>query len=174
MSRFDSRTRMTPLEAYADHVDRNPLDSHPTVWAIHHDIWGKPLGEMGIPADMAPMLWSVFAALAPFVLLPTVGRADLVIDCGELAPRLSHVEIRVESGRVGYVTPRSVSYEISDTGQWRFTTATPDEVGVPKPAREAVALALNARSQQVGWSETVTYDQALETAARMLVSGGHQ
>jgi hypothetical protein len=164
---------VTALDTYVQHVDRSTITGHPVVWATHHDIWGEPLGEIGIPADMAPLIWSVFAALAPFVLLPTVGRADLIVDCGELTPRLSHVEVRIDWYSAS-VTSRSVAYEITDEGLWRFTDAVPDEVGVPKPAREAVALALQARSQQVGWSDSVTYGQALESAARMLVSGGRK
>ena len=141
----------TALEAFADHCDRSPLDRRPTYWAQYVDVWGEPKGELGVsnpPTVDDPKRDSngtVFAVLTPWLAIPTMATAWLVVDNVD-----QFYVVRVWANSTGFFTPVwSVVYRFEDDGH--ITPAFPEPIPMPGSIGSGIAAALKARKEQKLW-----------------------
>lgn len=158
---------MIDLGDFATYCDRVGLQNRPTVWVQYVDIWGTPRGEMGVSdVSVNDLPHSCFALLAPWVSVPTIGTASLVVDW---LYDLRVVEVKVTLR--GIFNPSwAVPYSVSDTGEMTF--------GEPRPSpmlqavSPAVAAAKKARTAQTMWADDYTVDSIIPMVRNLLNKEG--
>lgn len=151
----------TPLQAFAAYVQRNPIDRRPTIYVQYVDIWGTPLGEMGVP-DPSDIAQTCFAVLSPWAMIPTLGQAWLIVDAVDA---LEVTGLRVNAR--GIFNPHwSVRYSMSDIGALSF--AEPVLSDMPPEITVTVVAAKQARTSQAMWDQSYTLESAIPVVIGML------
>ena len=143
------------IAAYLRTVQNNPVDRHSVVWAYHYDMWGDARGELGVP-DFTDR--SVLGVLIPYVIIPSMGSAVLVVD-RSLPGQLDIVRLSAFNRMTGVDSWRC-DYEVEDSGRWIVRPAkrhpmTPD-------IASSVEAARLARKRQLEWDEEWDFDSSLQ------------
>lgn len=156
------------LEAFGEHCDRYPLDRRPTYWAQYVDVWNEPKGELGIPDPVTvddPKHKSdsaVFALLTPWLAIPTMAEAWVVVD------RLECLwVVCVKATNHGYFSPVwEIPYRMEDDGS--LTPSEPAPISMPDRIGAAVAAAMKARMERKLWDGDYDIDTIWPVVEGML------
>lgn len=149
------------LQAFAEHCDRYTLDRRPTMFVRFIDIWNDPKGEIGVP-EPEDLYNTAFALLTPWVMVPTLGQAHLVLD------QLTHLEVTTVTANFrGYFDPSyQVAYHMADDGTLEFGEAT-DAACLPEVGT-AVVAAKKARMEQRFWQWGYEFEDTVPVVDGML------
>lgn len=162
--RFCVAMRHETLTAFAAYCHRNDVTRRPTLFVQYVDIWGTPRGEIGLP-DPTNITNATFALLAPWVMIPTVGEAWLVVD---MVDALSVTGLKVNYR--GIFNPHwRLDYSVSDTGRLSFgepvLSPVPDEIG------SGIQAAKKERMGQRYWQFGHTIDSVIPVVEELLNNG---
>jgi hypothetical protein len=153
------------LQAFSDHCNRAGLLKRPTIYVRFTDIWGDATGEIGVP-DPEDLHHTTFALLSPWVMVPTLSEAHLVID------RLECLEVtKVKATQRGYFEPSwQVDYQMDDRGNLVFGESV-DAPIIPEVGT-AITAAKKARMEQRFWQWHYTFEDVVPVVAGLLEQGG--
>lgn len=153
------------LAAFAAHCDRYTVDRRPTMYVRFIDVWGDPQGEIGVP-EPEDLHHTAFALLSPWVMVPTIGQAHLVLD------RLECLEVTtVTANARGFFDPSwQVDYRMADDGTLEFGEAV--DAPVIHEVGTAIIAAKVARMEQKFWQWGYTFDDVVPVVAGLLEQGG--
>ena len=156
------------LDGYSAACDRASITDRPTVWATHTNIWGEPRGEIGIDADTVGTIGgpdvATFAALVPFIVVPTIAVSALVIDHSDRR-KLTVIHISIDHTETT-VSPWRVSYGIKDDGT--LSHARPIMASVPSELQRVLDTVIDARCDQFAWTEDLEFDGSLKVAVAFM------
>lgn len=157
------------LEAFADYIDRHPIDRRPAFWAQYVDIWGEARGEIGIPTPTDPddplpqPAATVFTLLVPWFGLPLMAEAWLVID--RLDDGLWVVDVRAtESGLFSPIY--KIVYRLEDDGS--ITPREPVPISMPPEIGAGVAAAMKSRAERKLWDAYYDFNSIMPVVDGML------
>ena len=154
------------LASYATACERASIESRPTVWANHFDIWNTERGEIGLmPSNPDGQATAAFAALIPFVLVPEIGTSILVLDLSTLDQRtLSMTELVVEKSEIS-INHCWVPFGIGDDGSFDFGNV---ENGSSPFMSAHISAAVNrivdGRRKRFAWDEDLSFDASVQVA----------
>lgn len=153
----------TVLAAWLTHIQNQPVDKHPTVWAQHYDVWLEPVGDLGARSVDDE---TVIGVLTPFVVVPTVGVAALVVDRAEQR-RIDTVVLSAFTN-TPHVSARRFPYTVSD---WGLVSVGPGwPLALASDLATPVQVVRQGRMLRVGWEDEWTYDASLAAVADWLDS----
>lgn len=153
------------LGDYANHCQRQ---GHAKVWSVHFDIWSEPQGELGMNyTDPDYEALAVFAAMVPWMLIPTIGHSWLVVDRTTLRDRwASVVELKASTAGLEHEAWH-LSYSVADDAS--MTWGKPKRGGRLAPnSAEAIKEIFKGRMSRIGWEDEIDFDQAVMIADGLL------
>lgn len=156
----------TALTVYAQACHRATVENRPLIWAYHEDVWNEPRGEVGIP-HKDDMTAGVFVALVPFVVVPEIATAVLIVDVSTLVDRQLAVR-SIKATPAGLVhTLWTIPFGIGDGGRiWFGVPVTPN--GHPWEIEATIGQVVAGRNQRLGWEDGFTFTEAVELSQDLL------
>lgn len=154
------------LASYSAACDRASIESRPTVWADHFDIWNTERGEIGLlPSNPDGRSTAVFAALIPFALVPEISNSVLVLNLSGLAYReLAVIRLSVSSAGIE-VTHCRVPFGIGDDGVTDFGNVKDGLSSfVSTRVLAAVDRIADGRRERFAWDEAFSFDASVRVA----------
>ena len=158
------------LASYSAACDRASIETRPTVWAIHFDIWNEKCGDIGLRhPDKTCQSHHAFAALIPFVLVPEVGTSILVLDLSGLTHReLAIIELTVDKSEIETHHCR-VPFGIGDDGAMGFGNVTDGLSSfVPTRMLATVDRVTDGRRERFAWNEGFSFESSVQVAVEFV------